>query len=182
MNVFHGLTTTDVNNKHQKPWSYVHRASYCELLLKKCSPSLFISHAWKYNFIDVFNALKNKFKDSTDVFIWFDLFSNNQHAAPSLPFQWWCTTFKSAIAQFGYTVMILSPCHDPVPLTRAWCLFELYCTSETKSRSTCVSVRRGIQMTGAEYSRSWRALAATISTPWSSSCSGTGWWRPRDCT
>ena len=139
MDAIHGLSTTDVNNRFQKPLTFVHHASYCELLLKRGSnkvgiASVFISHAWKYNFIDVVNALKNKFQDNTDVYIWFDLFSNNQHAAPNLPFQWWCTTFKSAIAQFGYTVMILSPWHDPVPLTRAWCLFELYCTSETKSR------------------------------------------------
>ena len=40
------------------------------------------------------------------------------------------TTFKAAIQNFGLTVMILSPFEDPVPLTRSWCLWEIYCTLE----------------------------------------------------
>ena len=67
-------------------------------------------------------------------FVWFDLFSNNQHNTSGRGFDWWSTTFKSAIEQFGHTVMVLSPWNDPIPLTRGWCLFELYCTSSTNSR------------------------------------------------
>ena len=47
---------------------------------------------------------------------------------------WWTNTFSSAIGRFGRTVMVLSPWHDPIPLTRAWCLFEIYCTVKTGSR------------------------------------------------
>lgn len=30
--------------------------------------------------------------------------------------------------------MILSPWRDPIPLTRAWCLWELYCTATTHAK------------------------------------------------
>jgi len=66
--------------------------------------------------------------------IWFDLFSNNQHKAIDLDFDYWSTTFQSAIQSFGHTVMVFAPWDDPIPLTRAWCLWELYCTVQTSSR------------------------------------------------
>ena len=51
-----------------------------------------------------------------------------------LDFAWWSTSFKSAIRDFGRTVMVLAPWHDPVPLQRGWCLFEIYSTIVTQSR------------------------------------------------
>ncbi len=30
--------------------------------------------------------------------------------------------------------MVMAPWNDPIPLTRGWCLFELYCTAITNSR------------------------------------------------
>ena len=96
--------------------------------------TVFISHAWKYLFLDVVDALLYHFQHESDIIIWFDLFSNNQHKAVDLDFHWWCNTFKSAIQMFGRTVMVLAPCHDPIPLTRGWCLFELFCTADKKSK------------------------------------------------
>lgn len=133
------LTTTDINVKFLIPLTSQSKISYCEHLQRigsseVASATVFISHAWKYKFLDVFKALKRHFADSPNEIIWFDLFSNNQHVASSLPFDWWTTVFRSAIAKFSRTVMILSPWNDPVPLTRAWCLYELFCTIDTKSR------------------------------------------------
>jgi hypothetical protein len=70
---------------------------------------VFVSHAWKYKFLDVVSALEYHFKDTPDIIIWFDLFSNNQHGTGELPFEWWATTFKSAIQEMGRTVMVLAP-------------------------------------------------------------------------
>ena len=127
---FRGLTTTDVCNKYIKP--VVGQVSYCEYLRKQPSRrslvgdgNVFVSHAWKYFYLDVVSALESHF--SSDLYIWFDLFSNNQVVAPNLDFDWWSTTFLEAIASFGYVVMVLAPWNDPIPFTRAWCLFELYC-------------------------------------------------------
>ena len=76
--------------------------------------AVFISHAWKYNFLSVVEALKFHFKDEPDVVVWFDIFSINEHNTISHDFEWWCTTFKSAIASYGRTVMVLAPWKDPV--------------------------------------------------------------------
>ena len=54
--------------------------------------------------------------------------------APDLDFNWWATAFKSAIISFGRTVMVLAPWNDPIPLTRGWCVWELYCSIEGKKK------------------------------------------------
>jgi len=133
-----GLTTTEVCDTFVKPATARLQASYCDLLAWQDHgavgmASVFISHAWKYVFLDVVDALLYHFRDEPGIVVWFDLFSNNQHKAVDLDFFWWSNTFKSAIEQFGRTVMVLAPWHDPIPLTRGWCLFELYCTADTGS-------------------------------------------------
>jgi tetratricopeptide (TPR) repeat protein len=133
------MTTTEVCQQCLLAATASELCSYCDMLKQRGSDgvgiaTVFISHAWKYRFADVVNALEYHFRDSPDIFIWFDLFSNNQHAAGNLPFDWWATTFKSAIAQFGRVVMVLSPWNDPIPFTRAWCLFEIYSAVSTNSQ------------------------------------------------
>jgi tetratricopeptide (TPR) repeat protein len=45
---------------------------------------------------------------------------------------------RESIILIGQTVMVLVPWNAPLPLTRAWCLFELYCTVvEGKPFSVC---------------------------------------------
>ena len=133
------LTTDDVNTKFQKPLSSSLETSYCELLQQQGSPdvgeaTVFISHAWKYEFLSVLQVLRYYFQDEAETFIYFDLFSNNQHAAPNLPFEWWRDTFMGAIRRMNRVVQILSPWDKPLPFTRAWCLWEIYCAVATNSR------------------------------------------------
>ncbi len=90
---------------------------------------MFISHAWEYNFLEVIDALVYHFRNEPDVIVWLDIFSCNQHRTMNLDFNFWSGTFKSAIQSMGRTVMVLSPWNNPIPLTRAWCLWELYCTA-----------------------------------------------------
>jgi len=35
---------------------------------------------------------------------------------------------EGAIVDIGRTVLVLSPWNDPIPLTRAWCLYEMFST------------------------------------------------------
>ena len=77
-----------------------------------------------------------------------DIFTVNQHnaagcaggqcccgsARPLPPPEWWSGAFKDAIAAFGHVIAVLDPWDAPVPLTRAWCLWELLCSVEGKTR------------------------------------------------
>lgn len=135
-----GLTTTEVCERYVKPVTAVTQSSYVELL-RHCKheavaeAQVFISHAWKYTFLDVADALLEHFQgEDSDIVIWFDLFSNNQHKAVDLDFDYWANTFQEAIKEFGRTVMVFAPWNNPVPLTRAWCLWELYCTVLTNAK------------------------------------------------
>ena len=68
------------------------------------------------------------------IYFWFDLFSNNQnglHDPP--PFEWWCETFMNAIETIHHVIMVICPWDNPIPLQRAWCLWEIYCALKTKS-------------------------------------------------
>ena len=96
--------------------------------------SVFISHAWKYTFVEVISALEYHFRVEPDIFIWFDLVSNNQIQAPNFSFESWSNTFKSAIEDFHHVVLILSLFDKHVVLSRGWCVFEIYCAVITGSR------------------------------------------------
>jgi hypothetical protein len=93
-------------------------------------PVGFVSHAWKYNFRALIEALVTYF--GKDAYVWLDFICNNQHKASDYPFDWWCGTFKSAVSSIGKTVMVLAPWNDPIPLTRGWCIWELYCTIDNE--------------------------------------------------
>jgi tetratricopeptide (TPR) repeat protein len=138
-----GKTTTQVCEEFVKPVTKEFKSSFCELLSYRNSPevavaTVFISHAWKYQFLDVLDAIVEYFTkveaDFESVILWFDLFCNNQHKAVEFDFHWWCNTFLSAIREINHTVMIFAPWNDPIPLTRAWCVWELYCTISTDSK------------------------------------------------
>lgn len=126
-------TTEDICEKFIKPITLPFKCTYCEFL--QCiDPSVigqstvFISHAWKSRFFDVVDALLHYFSDEPEIIIWLDLFSSNHHQTPDRSFEWWENTFKTGISEIGRTVMLLAPWGDFLPLTRTWCLWELYCT------------------------------------------------------
>ena len=68
------LTTTDMCMKFLKPLTQTKQQSYCEYLVEQNSPdvgeaTVFISHAWKYTFEDVVDALQHHFADEPDIYI-----------------------------------------------------------------------------------------------------------------
>ncbi len=137
---FVGLTTKEVCETIIKPATESCKLSYCEMLLQENDTSVFvspakvfISHAWGKQFLEMLDALFYHFESNLDVIVWIDTLSNNQHKNDDRKFEWWTTTFKDAIALMGHTVIVLSPWNNPEPLTRAWCLWEIYSTAATKS-------------------------------------------------
>ena len=138
-----GKSTTEVCEEFIK--TRTTSKSYCDQLYHEGNHdgfiqegNVFVSHAWKYAFLSVVEAMesyrpKNN-KPEITVF-WFDLFSNNQHGLNKPPpFEWWCKTFMGAIKDIGTIVMVIEPWHDPITLTRSWCLWEIYCCSKSESK------------------------------------------------
>jgi hypothetical protein len=64
---------------------------------------------------------------STTTYFWFDLFSNAQHDTSTKEFTWWTDCFAKSIQTIGYTLLVLE-WHNPIPLTRMWCGWELACS------------------------------------------------------
>jgi len=98
--------------------------SYCQLLRQQTASSsdevgpatVFISHAWKYNFLELLLALEVRFKDQPGARLWIDIFCHNQHE--ELTSDEWITEFEQHIKRIGYTVMIVFPWDNPIPFTR----------------------------------------------------------------
>ncbi|EGD79450.1 TPR repeat containing protein [Salpingoeca rosetta] len=148
------MTTEDACKQLVVPRTQQDNCAYVDLLRKQ-SPhehvgkaTVFVSHAWRYKIADVLNVLlefaeeqRVRKEDSQPVFFWFDLFMNNQNAnvTANLPQEWWSTTFKESIANIGRVLLVLMPWRDPVPLTRAWCLWEIFCG--VSNEGTEVSIR-----------------------------------------
>eukprot|EP01043_Picozoa_sp_COSAG02_P052370 COSAG02_NODE_5629_length_4171_cov_2.909180_1_plen_574_part_00 len=110
--------TVDAPDAPSATWSV--SRSWCDLLCtdpakaKWGAPATgFFSHAWSFKFCDVVGALKRLASQRTDdaerVYFWFDICCVDQHITETVPRDWWSTTFKSAIADIGSTVMMLSP-------------------------------------------------------------------------
>ena len=112
----------------------------------------FVSHAWTYPFADLLAALEAHFErsagDNETAYLWVgmrsphqraqrrqltrrdasDIFVGNQHRAAQLPQSWWTQTFWQSVTDIGRTVLVLQPWDAPVPLTRSWCLWEIFNT------------------------------------------------------
>ncbi|KAJ3194020.1 Kinesin light chain 3 [Irineochytrium annulatum] len=138
------LKTEDISALFIKPLTQSTQKSFIDtmLLLNRtdvvAESTHFISHAWRYQFIDVVEAIDHFFATqhklpAHEVVIWFDMFSNSQHNTANKPFHWWETTFMTAVKTIQNVIMVVQPWYDPVPLTRAWCIFEVMAAFETKS-------------------------------------------------
>ena len=96
--------------------------------------TVFVSHAWSCKTLDVFATMlgfaDKDGEDGSEVFFWFDAFCNNQHDLASKPFEWFSDVLKDCIASIGTVLQVMTPWDDPVPLKRAWCLWETFCALE----------------------------------------------------
>ncbi|KAJ3230982.1 Kinesin light chain 3 [Chytriomyces hyalinus] len=119
------LTTTDVCQKLVQPLTSHTRRSMIDTLIIEGRSGVVSEAKW---FVSHPGRIPAK-----EFIIWFDIFSNSQHETASKPFEWWENTFMSAIKKMGQVVMVLIPWSEPIPLTRAWCIFEIYSTVKTGS-------------------------------------------------
>lgn len=149
-------TTTDLSENYIKPMTSNDRCSFEEYMHKhhleqphpdfglsygECfydEATVFVSHAWRYQFDELVAAVETFTTEQGggEWSYWLDLFVNDQWNAPNLPYEWWSNTFSSAIGQIGHTMLVLCPWDAPIPLTRAWCLWEILCTIKQRARLT----------------------------------------------
>ena len=133
---FDRLTTKDVCDKYVMVETRKRRCAFIDLFVGKKDRSgkpyvgpatVFVSHAWKYTFAEPVDAMEQHAAVYGQSYFWFDLFVNNQHGTEERPQEWWKTTFKESIQHIGSLLVVLSPWNDPIPVKRAWCLWELMC-------------------------------------------------------
>ncbi|EGD81117.1 mbre TPR repeat protein [Salpingoeca rosetta] len=135
------------------------KCSYIDLL-RRTKPeevgpaTVFVSHAWQYKIFDVLTTMleyameeekRHKDDDGTkkETFFWFDLFCNNQHKESLLGLtpEQIGAPFKNAIASIGKVLLVLTPWNNPIPLTRAWCLWEIFCAISQSSDDVGLEIR-----------------------------------------
>jgi tetratricopeptide (TPR) repeat protein len=136
---FEGLTTDEVKHRFVVPQTQASKLSLCDQMTKKgevrVQPATwFVSHAWRYKFLDLVAALDLFFADQTgSIVLWLDIFSTSQHSTFSRPPEWWQQTFCNAIGRMGQMVMVMTPWDNPISLTRAWCLVEIFACQSSGS-------------------------------------------------
>jgi tetratricopeptide (TPR) repeat protein len=133
---FKGMTTSGVKRAFIVPQTRATQLSLCAQLRQqrdaRVQPATwFVSHAWQCEFLDLVSALEAFFADKPGAVMWLDLICTSQHSTVDRPPEWWQNTFCSAIGRMGQMVMVMTPWDNPVCLTRAWCLFELYACRST---------------------------------------------------
>lgn len=97
------LTTLEICQQFVIPRTAARQCSYCELILLESDQdfvnaplagkaTIFLSHCWQSRFLGVVDPLLRRLRsaDSAKTFVYFDLFSNQQHSTYSLPFEWYC--------------------------------------------------------------------------------------------
>ena len=149
-----GATTTDICLEVVLPLTKASRSSVALCLQRAAeadadSPvrgwvgpaTVFVSHAWRYQARHVFDTMlafadREVKRGAGPTYFWFDLFTNDQHDATALPQIWWREAFLQGVERIGHTLLVLSPWKDPIPLTRAWCLWEILSTMRVKSSLT----------------------------------------------
>lgn len=95
--------------------------------------TIFVSHSWRFPVVQVLRMLIDYAGRHPSAVFWFDLFQNDQNRTDK-PHEWWATRFQKMVSAIGHTLLLLSPWDAPIPLTRAWCLWEIGMTIESNGR------------------------------------------------
>ena len=128
---FEGKSTGWVKYNVVLPATSAAKTSYAAKLLTEESPHVapataFISHAYDDEFLGMVDALAAlEAKEGTSAFYYFDLLVVNQHGQHVVvPFEVLRDEFGESVRAIGRTLLYLRWA-KPVPLKRAWCVFEM---------------------------------------------------------
>ena len=166
--------TRDVAFKYIKPATALHRNRFYEQLPPKSvgPPDLFVSHMQDATFVDVVAQIESSLLDADParVFLWMDVFAINQHGMSSdLDFLQLCL-----LATKNGTLMVMEPeapsepfedetfsgkrlDHDDrslqTPLSRVWCILELWSTMNLRSSKFMTFTQTKASMSAAQWDR-----------------------------
>lgn len=152
-----GKSTEDVCNQFIREFTKNSRSSYVSLLdaqaiaqgreTIRSDASVFISHSWNYNFLEVFTTIKNHFCRRGDILIWMDIFCISQHYDENNAFGQWRVLLKDEIRRFNYVVIVCLPWEDPQVFHRSWCVYESFLVLRNKGRfETAFSLRHRFEV------------------------------------
>lgn len=158
------ITTRQVYERYITPLFRGSKVSLCQHLQEHHptfvgESNVYIIHSWNGSFYHLVDSLTSHFREklslssssvssslsSSNYYLWFDVFSINQYTIPFMDVDWW-RQLKYLINQIGHTVLVLCPWDRPhekcYPLQRTWCLYELYCVSQSKKIFNVAMPRR----------------------------------------
>jgi hypothetical protein len=150
-----GATTQDICDRVIKPLTAAAGASLAACLRRlgagastpygttphAAPPTVFVSHSREYVFADLLAALEAfaaaQPSDAPLLYCWIDIFSLHQPprgAAPPPRHAGVDVTAQLAVTSCSHTCLVLSSARAPLPLRRAWVLWELWCTLVARAR------------------------------------------------
>lgn len=129
-------TTREICTKGIVTVTHVQRCAYANLLEGRQDPetgrpylgepTVFISHAWDCLFSALISVMLDHATENPKAYFWCDIFANDQNEdAIFRQRDSWSSAFQRSILSIGQVIVVLSPWNDPLPLGRAWCLFEI---------------------------------------------------------
>ena len=137
---FEGKSTVWVKFNLVLPSTASAHTSYIASLTAAGSPHVapataFISHAYDDPFLGVVDAVAAlEDREGTSSFYYFDLLVVNQHGQDAtVSFEVLQREFGDSVRAIGRTLLVLRWA-NPVPLSRAWCVFEMATTLEVGAR------------------------------------------------
>lgn len=97
-----------------------------------------VSHSWGNSFVSLASILRKQEEVTEGAFFFLDIFSMNQHTLVDKCTQDVCDRLledlKMAVSFPGRMVMVLEPWSQPKPLSRCWCLYEVYLARSTQTK------------------------------------------------
>lgn len=131
------LTTKEVCEAFIKPKTAKDRNSFVEMISKEnrslvSGAGTMIIHSWNAPFKSIWDSLEHELKvrgdDPANAYVWLDVVCVSQHVTYSITPSWLTTTFCDAVGTIGSSLLVLADWKHPLPLKRAWCLWELLAT------------------------------------------------------
>ena len=95
--------------------------------------SYFLSHTWSYRFTDllaIIETFEEQTKPEQTLFYWVDIFVMNQHSDDDLSQHSLLHNLVDSIKGPGRVLLAMDSWREPLPLTRVWCLLEVFTAME----------------------------------------------------